>query len=92
MGIDGNFERLEGEVERLLEVLEQLKQENKTLQARIEAETSRYEEIEYLKRQLADAEGRNSQAAEDRQKAKSKIENILSRLEQIDLTLPEKAD
>ena len=50
MGIDGNFERLEGEVERLLEVLEQLRQENKTLQARIEAETSRSEEIENLKR------------------------------------------
>ena len=89
MGVDGNFRRLESEVNRLLGVLEQFRQENETLRAQVEAGESLKVEIEELKTRLVKADEENRQATEDREQVREKIQEILTRLEQVAIEHPE---
>ena len=43
MGVDGNFQRLEDEVIRLLDILEQLRQENAALKGRVGSQEAQQE-------------------------------------------------
>lgn len=92
MGVDGNFRRLESEVNRLLGVLEQFRQENETLRAQVEAGELLKVEIEELKAKLAKADEDNRQATEDREQVRGKIQEILARLEQVAIEHPEAAE
>lgn len=92
MGVDGNFRRLESEVNRLLGVLEQFRQENETLRAQVEAGELLKVEIEELKTRLAKADEENRQATEDREQVRGKIQEILTRLEQVAIEHPEAAE
>ena len=56
MGVDGNFQRLEDEVIRLLDILEQLRQENAALKGRVASQEAQQEEIRKLKEQLGQME------------------------------------
>ena len=85
MGVDGNFKRLEDEVERLIGVLERLKNENDSLMARVKILEAEGAEVTELRRRLAEADSKYTRAAEEREEAKVKIEAILSRLDQIPL-------
>ena len=92
MGVDGNFRRLESEVNRLLGVLEQFRQENETLRAQVEAGELLKVEIEELKTRLVKADEENRQATEDREQVREKIQEILARVEQVAIEPPEAAE
>jgi predicted transcriptional regulator len=92
MGVDGNFRRLESEVDRLLGVLEQFRQENETLRAQVEAGELLKVEIEELKARIAKADEENRQATADREQVRGKIQEILARLEQVAVEHPEAAE
>lgn len=92
MGVDGNFRRLESEVNRLLGVLEQFRQENETLRAQVEAGELLKVEVEELKTRLVKADEENRQATEDREQVREKIQEILARLEQVAIEHPEAAE
>ena len=92
MGVDGNFRRLESEVNRLLGVLEQFRQENETLRAQVEAGELLKVEMEELKTRLVKADEENRQATEDREQVREKIQEILTRLEQVAIEHPEAAE
>ena len=79
--VDGNFQRLEEEVNRLLEVLEQFRSENSTMRERA-AEAQ--QEIEGLQGRLAQAEEEQRRAAERNRQARERLEGLLSRLEAVD--------
>ena len=78
--VDGNFQRLEEEVNRLLEVLEQFRSENSTLRERA-AEAQ--QEIEGLQGRLAQAEEEQRQSTERNRQARERLECLLSRLEAV---------
>ena len=84
-GVDGNFQRLEEEVNRLLEVLEQFRSENSTLRERTAALESGRQEVDRLRTRLAQLEEEQRQTAERNQLVKGRLGQILSRLEAADL-------
>ena len=92
MGVDGNFQRLESEVDRLLGVLEQFRQENEMLRAQVEAGELLKVENEELTGRLVKADEENRQATQDREQARGKIQEILARLEQVTVENPEAAE
>ena len=92
MGVDGNFRRLESEVDRLLGVLEQFRQKNETLRAQVEAGELLKVEIEELKARIAKADEENRQATADREQGRGKLQEILARLEQVAVEHPEAAE
>ena len=92
MGVDGNFQRLESEVDRLLGVLEQFRQENEMLRAQVEAGESLKVENEELTGRLVRADEENRQATQDREQVRGKIQEILARLEQVTVENPEVAE
>ena len=53
MGVGGNFQRLEDEVGRLLDILEELRQENTSLKTRVDGLDAQEEEIRKLKERLS---------------------------------------
>ncbi|MFC1526813.1 hypothetical protein ACFL6X_08405 [Candidatus Latescibacterota bacterium] len=99
MGVDGNFKRLEDEVNRLLELLEQLRQENASLgqeneslreasasqKARIVSLEEMRSESEAAKSRLAQVETDYRQAVESREAVRQRVEKILLRLEEAPL-------
>ena len=91
MGVDGNFQRLESEVDRLLGLLEQFRQENEMLRAQVEAGELLKVENEELTGRLVKADEENRQATEDREQVRGKIQEILARLEQVAVENPEAA-
>ena len=92
MGVDGNFQRLESEVDRLLGVLEQFRQENEMLRAQVEAGELLKVENEELTGRLVKADEENRQATQDREQVRGKIQEILARLEQVTVENPEAAE
>ena len=76
MAVDNNFERLEQEVNRLVEVLERLRSEN----------AAKNEEIQALQANLAKleaAQAESKSAADIRAEGKSRIELILTKLDAV---------
>ena len=85
MSVDGNFERLESEVNRLLDVLEQQRQENETLREQVGDLQTQDRQLKAEADRYARLEGEYKQAMDDRQEAKARLERILARLQEIPL-------
>ncbi len=83
MGVDGNFQKLEDEVNRLLEILEELRQENARLQTRVDALESQSGDRETLTRRLAEMEEEARLEAGRRGEVRARLERILGRLDEI---------
>ena len=76
MAVDNNFERLEQEVNRLVEVLKRLRSEN----------AAKNEEIQTLQANVAKleaAQAESKSAADIRAEVKSRIELILTKLDAV---------
>ncbi len=85
MGVDGNFERLEEEVNRLLEVLDDLRRENASLRSRIDGLEAQRVEFQTLAQRLSNLEREYERAIEGREEVKQRVERVLSRLEEAPL-------
>jgi hypothetical protein len=83
MGVDGNFQRLEDEVGRLLDILEELRQENTSLKTRVDGLDAQEEEIRKLKERLSQMEGDAREEATRREEMGVRIQRVLSRLDEI---------
>ena len=82
VGVDGNFERLEEEVNRLLEVLDDLRRENTALQSRIDGLEAKNGELQTIAQRLSNLEIEYGRELEGRQQVKQRVERVLSRLEE----------
>lgn len=80
--VDGNFKRLEEEVNRLLEVLEQLRGENSALRERITGLEAAQQELEALRGRLTGVEEQNRQADARDGQVRDRLEKLLSRLDE----------
>lgn len=80
--VDGNFKRLEEEVNRLLEVLEQLRGENKTLQDRIVPLEASKQELETLRSRMTGVEEQNRQVEARDGEVRGRLEKLLHRLDE----------
>ena len=80
--VDGNFKRLEEEVNRLLEVLEQLRGENRSLQDRIVPLEASKLELETLRGRMTGVEEQNRQADARDGEVRSRLEKLLHRLDE----------
>ena len=83
MGVDGNFQKLEDEVNRLLEILEELRQENARLQNRVDALESQNGDLEALNKRLAEMAEEARAEAGRRAEVRARLERILGRLDEI---------
>jgi|SaaInl4_200m_RNA_FD_contig_21_2258523_length_325_multi_6_in_0_out_0_1 chromosome segregation ATPase len=81
-GVDGNFKRLEEEVNRLLEVLDQLRGENTTLRERITSLEATQRELETLRGRMTSVEEQNRQADARDGQVRDRLEKLLSRLDE----------
>ncbi len=80
--VDGNFKRLEEEVNRLLEVLEQLRGENGALRERITGLEAAQRELETLRGRMTSVEEQNRQADARDGQVRDRLEKLLSRLDE----------
>lgn len=80
--VDGNFKRLEEEVNRLLEVLEQLRGENSALRERITGLETAQQELETLRGRMTNVEAENRQADARDGQVRDRLEKLLSRLDE----------
>ncbi|HCL31282.1 MAG TPA: hypothetical protein DIC52_23005 [Candidatus Latescibacteria bacterium] len=80
--VDGNFKRLEEEVNRLLEVLQQLRGENASLQERIASLEATQQELETLRGRMTGVEQQNRQAEARDGQVRTRLESLLSRLDE----------
>jgi chromosome segregation ATPase len=81
-GVDGNFKRLEEEVNRLLEVLDQLRGENTTLRERITSLEATQRELETLRGRMTSVEEQNRQADARDGQVRDRLEKLLTRLDE----------
>ncbi|MEE2658103.1 MAG: hypothetical protein VX733_06320 [Candidatus Latescibacterota bacterium] len=92
--VDGNFKRLEDEVNRLLEVLEQLRSENASLREQVaileadklEQDQQPQQDAEGLHQRIAQLEDDAQHDVEGRARLRHRIEQILVRLDQAGLS------
>ena len=80
--VDGNFKRLEEEVNRLLEVLEQLRGENATLRERIVGLEAAQLELETLRGRMTGVEEQHRQSEARDGEVRDRLEKLLSRLDE----------
>ena len=73
MGVDGNFERLEDEVNRLLQVLEEQRRENETLRGQVEDLQSQGRKLQAETDRYARLESEYQKAMDDRQEVKGRL-------------------
>ena len=85
MAVDSNFERLEQEVSRLVEILGQLRQENAALKSRIENLEAENEQLKRDTARLQQIETEHQEANRAREEIKGRIENILAKLDAVEL-------
>ena len=85
MAVDGNFERLEQEVNRLVEVLERLRNESATKNEQIQSLSSRNEALKSNVAQLEAAQTESENAEKIRDEVKSRIAGILQKLDAVEL-------
>ena len=85
MAVDGNFERLEQEVNRLVEVLERLRDENATKNEQIQSLSSRNEALKSNVAKLEAAQSESENAEKIRDEVKSRIAGILQKLDAVEL-------
>jgi vacuolar-type H+-ATPase subunit I/STV1 len=80
--VDGNFKRLEEEVNRLLEVLQQLRDENTTLRERVAGLEVAQQELETLRGRMTGVEEQRRQAEARDGQVRHRLEKLLSRLDE----------
>ncbi len=85
MAIDSNFERLEQEVNRLVEVLGNLRQENVALKEQIQTLEQESQQARGEIGRLQQIESEHQAADQSREEVRGRIENILTRLDGLDL-------
>ncbi len=85
MAVDSNFERLEQEVNRLVEVLERLRNENATKNEQIQSLSSQNEVLKSNVAQLEAAQTESENAEKVRDEVKSRIAGILQKLDAVEL-------
>lgn len=85
MPVDNNFDRLEKEVTRLVEVLEKLRQQNAECAAQIENLTTENEQLKSDSVRLQQIEIEYQEITQTREVIKDRIENILAKLDSIEL-------
>jgi chromosome segregation ATPase len=81
VSVDGNFKRLEDEVTQLLETLDDLRQQNATLQNRVESLEAQNRELSQTRERLAVVEEEYKLAVKSREEVRARVESILSQLE-----------
>ena len=81
MAVDSNFERLEQEVNRLVEVLGRLRQENAELKSRVDTLTAESEQLRNDNARLQQIENEYQEASQNREVVKDRIENLLAKLD-----------
>ena len=85
MDVNLNFERLEQEVIRLMEVLEKLRTENTSLKEQTKSLQDEISVISAENERLKQIESAYQESNQSKEVIKGRIENILNRLDGIDL-------
>jgi chromosome segregation ATPase len=85
MDVNQNFERLEQEVIRLMEVLEKLRKENLEQKDRIQSLEGDISIVSAENERLKQVESAYQESNRDKEEIKGRVENILSRLDGLDL-------
>ena len=85
MVVDSNFERLEQQVNRLVEVLERLRSENTTKDEEIQSLSSENDALKADIAKLEAAQADSENAAKVHDEVKTRIEGILSKLDAVEL-------
>ena len=85
MDVNQNFERLEQEVIRLMEVLEKLRKENLDQKDRIQSLEGDISISSAENERLKQVESAYQESNRDKEEIKGRVENILSRLDGLDL-------
>ena len=85
MAVDSNFERLEQEVNRLVEVLGRLRHENAELKARVDGLTTENDQLRSDAARLQQLETQYREATETREAIKGRIETILAKLDSVEV-------
>ena len=80
--VDGNFKRLEEEVNRLLEVLQQLRDENTTLREQVASLEVAQQELETLRGRMTGVEQQYRQSEARDGQVRHRLEKLLSRLDE----------
>jgi chromosome segregation ATPase len=85
MAMDSNFERLEQEVNRLVEVLNSLREENSTLKGQIRDFEEQAQQARGEIGRLQQVESEYKEANQTRDEIRGRIENLLTRLDGLEL-------
>ena len=85
MAMDSNFERLEQEVNRLVEVLNSLREENSTLKGQIRDFEEQAQQARGDIGRLQQVESEYKEANQTRDEIRGRIENLLTRLDGLEL-------
>ena len=85
MDVNQNFERLEQEVIRLMEVLEKLRKENLEQKDRIQSLEGDISIVSAENERLKQVESAYQESNRHKEEIKGRVENILSRLDELDL-------
>ena len=84
MAVDSNFERLEEKLNHLVDVLAQLQQENGALKGRADSLEAENAQIKSECARLRELEGEYQEASRNRDEVRSRIEQILARLDEVE--------
>lgn len=82
LGVDGNFKRLEDEVNRLLELLEQLRVENQGLKQQVAQLESTESDLNNARIRLTQMEGELQQSQQSRDEVRTRLERLIGVIEQ----------
>ena len=85
MDVNQNFERLEQEVIRLMEVLEKLRSENTSLKEQTKSLQDEISVVSAENERLKQIESAYPESNQGKEVIKGRIENILNRLDGLDL-------
>ena len=85
MDVNQNFERLEQEVLRLMDVLEKIRTENAELKERIKGMEGDISGVSAENERLKMVESEYAESNRGKEEIKGRIENILTRLDGLDL-------
>jgi chromosome segregation ATPase len=85
MAMDSNFERLEQEVNRLVEVLNSLREENSALKGQIRDFEEQAQQARGEIGRLQQVESEYKEANQTRDEIRGRVENLLTRLDGLEL-------
>ena len=85
MDVNQNFERLEQEVIRLMEVLEKLRDENVELKERVQSLETNIGIVGAENERLKQIESAHAESNRGKEEIKGRIENILAKLDEVEL-------